>query len=128
MLANMVLNLLFVLPWYLSGIPGAHAGLALATSASAYLNAGLLYRGLLREGIYQPGPALPHFWIGLWAALGVMVALLILLAPGWDQWSGWAAAQRGVVLIGLIAAGSGAFLLTLWLAGLRPRQFLLHDS
>jgi putative peptidoglycan lipid II flippase len=40
----------------------------------------------------------------------------------------WAAAQRGMVLFGLIAAGSGAFLLTLWLAGLRPRQFLLHDS
>jgi len=57
-----------------------------------------------------------------------MVALLILLAPGWDQWSGWAATQRGLVLFGLIAAGSGSFLLTLWLAGLRPRQFLLHDA
>jgi len=127
MLANMVLNLLFVLPWYLSGVPGAHAGLALATSASAYLNAGLLYRGLRREGIYQPGPALPHFQVGLWSALAVMVALLVLLAPEWGQWSDWAARQRAIALFGLVAVGTGGFLATLWLAGLRPRQFLLHD-
>lgn len=128
MLANMVLNLLFVLPWYLSGVPGAHAGLALATSASAYLNAGLLYRGLRREGIYLPGPALPHFQVGLWTALAVMVALLVLLAPEWGQWSDWAARQRGAALFGLIAAGAGGFAATLWLAGLRPRHFLLRDA
>lgn len=128
MLANMALNVLFVLPWYLSGVPGAHAGLALATSASAYLNAGLLYRGLRREGIYQPGPVLPQFRVGLGAALVVMVALLLVLAPAWDQWSLWSAGQRALSLLGLIVAATAGFGITLWLAGLRPHQFLLHDT
>jgi len=127
MLANMGLNVAFVLPWYLYGVPGAHAGLALATSASAYLNAGLLYRGLRREGIYQPGPVLPRFRVGLGLALVVMIGVLVLLAPEWGQWSDWPATRRGMVLLGLVGAGAGGFLATLWIAGLRPRQFLLHD-
>ena len=52
MVANMVMNLLFVLPllWYFNV---GHLGLALATSLSAYLNAFLLLRGLRRIGAYQ---------------------------------------------------------------------------
>ncbi|MDG2271082.1 MAG: murein biosynthesis integral membrane protein MurJ, partial [Halioglobus sp.] len=56
MVANMVMNLLFTLPlMYLWNI--GHVGLALATSAAAIMNAGLLLRGLLRAGFYefQPG-------------------------------------------------------------------------
>ena len=52
MAANMVLNLLFVLPlMYFWNI--GHLGLALATSVAAYLNAGLLLRGLARAGVYR---------------------------------------------------------------------------
>ncbi len=46
MVANMVLNLILV--W-----PLQHAGLALATSLSAFLNAGMLLIGLHRLGIYS---------------------------------------------------------------------------
>ncbi len=55
MIANMGLNLIFI-------VPLAHAGLALATALSAFLNAGLLARGLRRQGvlIFQPaGGAMP---------------------------------------------------------------------
>ena len=48
MVANMVMNLCFTLPlmhfWNIG-----HVGLALATSLAAMLNAGLLFRGLLRS-------------------------------------------------------------------------------
>ncbi len=128
MLANIVLNGAFVLPWYLSGIPGAHAGLALATSASAYINAGLLYRGLIREGIYQPGPALRRLRAGLPVALGVMVLVLAVLSPSFGQWTDWTVSTRLFALTGLITAGAGALILTLLAAGLRPRHFLLREA
>ena len=51
LLANMLLNIAIVLPWYQSGASGPHAGLAAATSLSAFLNAGLLYRGLRHDGV-----------------------------------------------------------------------------
>ena len=127
MLANMLLNAVFVLPWYLSGIPGAHAGLALATSFSAYLNAYLLYRGLRRERIYQPGPALPHFRRALVLALAVMGMVLWLLRPEAILWNDWSALLRGSVLLGLVTAGVVTFTLTAWIMGLRPRQLLLRD-
>ena len=53
LLVNMLLNVAFVVPWYQSGAPGPHAGLALATSLSSFLNAGLLYRGLRRDGVIR---------------------------------------------------------------------------
>lgn len=52
MASNMVLNLLFVLPLYFIWNIG-HVGLALATSASAFLNMGLLWHGLVKKGVYR---------------------------------------------------------------------------
>ena len=52
MVANMGLNLLFVIPLHHLWKIG-HMGLALATSMAAYLNAGLLCLGLARKGIYR---------------------------------------------------------------------------
>ncbi|MGM0552530.1 MAG: murein biosynthesis integral membrane protein MurJ [Pseudomonadota bacterium] len=128
MLWNMVLNGAFVLPWYLSGLPGAHAGLALATSASAYINAGLLYRGLIREGIYQPGPGLARLRFGLPAALVVMAAVLVWLSPAFGQWTEWSVSARLLGLAGLIVAGVGSLGASLWVAGMRPRHLVLRDS
>ncbi|HBO12832.1 MAG TPA: murein biosynthesis integral membrane protein MurJ, partial [Halieaceae bacterium] len=56
MVANMVLNIAFVVPLMVY-LDLGHVGLALATSVAAYLNAGLLWRGLRREGIYRFDPA-----------------------------------------------------------------------
>ncbi|WP_019558830.1 murein biosynthesis integral membrane protein MurJ [Thioalkalivibrio sp. ALE12] len=128
MLWNMVLNGAFVLPWYLSGTPGAHAGLALATAASAYINAGLLYRGLIREGIYQPGPGLRRLRLGLPLGLAAMIGVLVWLSPEFGQWTEWSIDTRLLALAGLILAGTATLAATLWLAGLRPRHLLLRES
>ncbi len=53
MVTNMGLNLLFVGLLLFGGFEGPHAGLALASSVAAYLNAMLLYRGLRkRAGVF----------------------------------------------------------------------------
>src|SRR5690606_12674481 len=51
MVANMILNIAFVLP--LLRLELGHMGLALATSASAFLNAGMLFWGLRRTGVFR---------------------------------------------------------------------------
>ncbi|NNK38266.1 MAG: murein biosynthesis integral membrane protein MurJ, partial [Xanthomonadales bacterium] len=52
MVANMVLNLVFVGSLLAIDFRGPHTGLALASSAAAYLNAGLLYRMLRKQEAY----------------------------------------------------------------------------
>ncbi|MGB0668975.1 MAG: lipid II flippase MurJ, partial [Porticoccaceae bacterium] len=79
MVSNMVLNLLFVLPLHYYWEIG-HMGLAAATSASAFLNAGLLFVFLRRNNIYAPSARWLRFFAGLLLSVAAMLAVLILLA------------------------------------------------
>ena len=54
MAANIVFCLILIYPL-------RHVGLALSTSLAAYLNAGLLYRALNKEGVYLPAARLGKF-------------------------------------------------------------------
>ena len=113
--ANMVFNLLFI--W-----PLQHAGLALATSVAAYLNAALLYRGLRRQGVYRPSSR----WLGLWlqvaAAVGVMAAVLLLWAPPLEAWLATSVWRRAGWLVLWILVGAVTYFGVLWLLGLRWRD------
>jgi putative peptidoglycan lipid II flippase len=121
MVANMVLNLLFVLPLYhLYNI--GHVGLALATSVAAYLNAGLLWRGLRRERIYHFAPVWRAFLLRLLVATAVMLLLLLWLAAPPSDWLAWDWLRRSRELALLVAAGTGSYLAVLLLAGARPRD------
>ena len=84
MAANMVMNLAFVLPllWYFNV---GHVGLALATSASAWLNAGLLLRGLLKQGVFTWQPGWGAYILRLFAATSAMTAAVLLLGEGADR-------------------------------------------
>ena len=115
MAANMVFNLLLVF-WL------DHAGLALATSLSAFLNAGLLWLTLRREGVFVWQPGWGRFLLQLIPATAFMVALLILLMPEVSEWAGFSWQQRVLWLSTLVAAGGGSYLLILILAGLRLRD------
>ncbi|NNM00591.1 MAG: murein biosynthesis integral membrane protein MurJ [Gammaproteobacteria bacterium] len=115
MLSNMVLNIILVFPL-------AHAGLALATSLSAYLNAGLLGRGLLRDGVYRPAAGWPVFLARAAAANVVMCVLLIWWVPDTALWSGWHWSQRATTLAGAIFMGAGVYALTLAALGMRTRH------
>ena len=119
MLSNMVMNVLFVVPLMLLGVPGVHAGLALATALAAYVNAGLLYRYLRRDGVYQPVPG----WSGLMGQMffGLVTMTIVVAwgAPAAAEWAEMSGARRVMELGTWIVAGIASYLFALRLAGMR---------
>ncbi len=86
LLVNMFFNIVIVVPWYLSDTPGAHAGLAIATSISAMTNAYLLYRGLRRDKVYQPSATWFKVLMQIIVAASVMSLLLFLYDRSATTW------------------------------------------
>ncbi|BCD96944.1 murein biosynthesis integral membrane protein MurJ [Marinagarivorans cellulosilyticus] len=122
MVANMGLNVLFVVPLHFGWQLG-HAGLALATCASAFLNAGLLYRGLLKSQAFVPENNLLRFALllcvaslvmgaGLWFSLQYLPSFEVL---GWLPRIGYTAL--------FCMAGFAVYVLVLLLLGVRVRDF-----
>ncbi len=118
MVANMGLNVAFVYPLHTYYAIG-HVGLALATFASACLNAGLLLRGLLVKQVYavQPG----FWWLLLRAgvAAAIMSGLLMVFTPAFPEWveSSWL--ERLIPMMGLVVGGVVVYVLSLLVLGLR---------
>jgi putative peptidoglycan lipid II flippase len=106
MVGNMAMNVLFVVPMVMAGFEGPHAGLALATSLSAFLNAGLLFRRLRREGVYRAEPGWWAFTFKIAAATAVMGAMLWWFAGGLQAWFAAGPFERAARL-GVLIAGAG---------------------
>jgi len=119
MVANMAMNLVFVALLVAGGYPG-HVGLALATSLSACLNAGLLWRGLLRDRTYRFDPAwravLPRLALGCL----IMVGGLLWFTPPAATWLQLDAMDRALRIAAVCALGLTVLVATLIGAGLRP--------
>lgn len=122
MVANMVLNLLFVVPLYHFWNIG-HVGLALATSVAAWLNAGLLLRGLLRENVFRWQPGWKLLLQRLVLACLLMVLVLVLFTPGVQQWLDWGWQSRILRLLLLVAAGVAVYLISHVASGTRIGDF-----
>lgn len=119
LITNMLLNLVFVIPMVRLGIQGPHAGLALATSIAAWVNAGLLYRTLKRRNIYRPRQGWPRLLGQAVLAGGVLAAMLAWAVPGTGEWLAWTAGQRVTQLLVWVVAGIATYFVVLRLAGLR---------
>ncbi len=121
MVANMVMNVIFVFPL-------AHAGLALATSLSAFLNAALLFRVLRKEGVYAP----ENGWFKL--ALQVLFANTIMAAMLWwgagdlQIWFAWGGWERVQHLMLWIVLGALGYFVALLLVGVNFRALLQKRS
>ncbi|AMK32920.1 murein biosynthesis integral membrane protein MurJ [Pseudomonas mosselii] len=103
--------------------PLAHAGLALAISLGACLNAGLLFWKLRSQQLFQPQPGWMAFLLKLVLAVTLMSGVLLLgmhYLPAWEQGNMLA---RFLRLGGLIAAGVVTYFGCLYLCGFRPRHF-----
>jgi len=115
MAANMVLNLILI--W-----PLQHAGLALATSIAAFLNAGLLFVGLYRLGVYRPQVGWGALGLRLLLANTAMVLVILWLGSAADSWLEWSVWRRAWQLSILCVAGGSVYFVVLLAVGLRPRH------
>lgn len=115
MVANMVMNLMLI--W-----PLAHAGLALATSLSAFMNAGLLLRGLMRAGVYHWQPGWGVFLGRLVAACGALWLVLEWLVRPESEWLRVGVMQRAHWMLVLVGCGVAVYSAVLVALGLRLRH------
>lgn len=103
--------------------PLGHAGLTLATSIGACVNATLLFVFLRRRGYYAPTPGWWPFLARVVVALGVLAAALYALAGPAETWLAatlWTKVGRLAVVI---AGGAVAYFGALFLLGFRLRDF-----
>ncbi len=115
MVVNMALNLALVLPL-------AHAGLALATSLAAYLNAGLLFRHLRRGGVYTPRPGWRPLVLRVALANTLLALMLWYGSGGLQMWLAWDVLERAAHLAAWIGAAAVAYFVCLWAFGVNLRQ------
>ncbi|MFC5697924.1 murein biosynthesis integral membrane protein MurJ [Pseudomonas sp. GCM10022186] len=116
LVVTQLMNLAFVFPL-------RHAGLALAISLAACMNAGLLYWQLRKQQLFQPEPGWGKFLCKLVLAVLVMCAVLLgvmHLLPAWDLGG---MAERLLRLGVLVGAGVIAYFGMLVLLGFRLRDF-----
>ncbi|MCF6189466.1 MAG: murein biosynthesis integral membrane protein MurJ [Cocleimonas sp.] len=133
-LSNIVLSALIVYPWYKLGYIGPHAGLAFAVAMAGYINAGMLYYQLKKQGIYfhQKGSASQKESARLWVrdlfrigvALIVMAAVLWWLTPADSWWQGATMWTKVGHLLALVVLAVMAYFGALFLLGVRKQHIV----
>jgi putative peptidoglycan lipid II flippase len=126
-LVNIVLNLI-VLTLYLTGFwtIAPHAGLAAATSLGAFVNAVLLYKGLIKSGVYQPETGWLAYCAKIVVACIIMGVVIVWFAGALDNWAALKAMQRVVHLFSVITLGAAIYFVCLLIMGIRPGHFLRY--
>ncbi len=115
LVANMVLNLMLV--WHFK-----HAGLALATSLSAFINAGLLFYGLVQTRVVTLNPGWGVFLARVVFANLCMLAVLYLVSPAEMTWFGLGFWHRFGMMLLICATGAVTYGASLLLVGYRPKE------
>jgi len=120
MVSNMVLNIVLVFQL-------AHAGLALATSLSAFLNAFLLLRCLLKDGVYKPRAGWKVFFFRILIANSVM-ALVLYFGVNSSSWYTWDVIDRVLNLFLWIGVGMVVYGFCLIATGLRLSHLSVRSA
>lgn len=121
MVSNMVLNVLFVFPlmWYFGM---GHVGLSLATSVSAWINAGLLYLGLRRGGISLTGVFEAKFVARLVVAVSMMGIAVSMMSPAVSLWLTADLRWRVGQMTLLVFVGMASFAMVLAVLGFKLNE------
>ncbi len=101
-----------------------HAGLALAIGLGACMNAGLLYFYLRKANLFQPQPGWSSFLLKLLIALIVMSTVLHFVAGNNAVWLSYKLVPKLTHLLVLLVLGAASYFATLWLMGIRIKDFI----
>ncbi|HWA11795.1 MAG TPA: murein biosynthesis integral membrane protein MurJ [Burkholderiales bacterium] len=115
-------------PVFIWGLGLGHAGLALAISLGACLNAGLLFYKLRRQRVFVPQPGWTGFLAKLLLALVLMAVALHFAMGGEARWLAVGLRERIAHLAGLVVLGAVVYLGGLALLGFRLRDFSRRAS
>ena len=122
MAVNMLLNVIFVLSLLnFTDIPG-HVGLALATTGSAYCNAGLLAFALRQEQFLTLNRSFSLMLLKILLAVAGMTFLLFSFSPDLHAWTQLDWLTRLFDLIILIIPAILCYIVMLWIMGIRPKH------
>ena len=119
MVANMAFNLMLV--WHFK-----HVGLAAASTMSAFLNAGMLYWGLHKRGVYRLGS---HWIVIGWRYLGANVAMVLVLlwiTPPSSYWLQGSWHLKVPYILGICVVGIVAYFAALLALGFRFKEIRHH--
>ena len=124
LVTNAVLNVLFV--WALQRYPVGppHAGLAVASSLSAWLNASLLYRSLRRQDRHRPLPGWPRHLAVIATGCAAMSAFLLWRAQGAASWLTMDLGPQLAELALLVIGGGLIYVAVVGLLGALHRHLL----
>lgn len=119
---NLFLTVSMVLPWYFVGLVAPHAGLALATSVAAFVNAAQLLVVLVRSRIFQPAPGWLFLGIRVSFATAGMALVVLALTGPLSQWLEMTSLERALHLVSWLVGSGIVYLLLLFAGGFRWRQ------
>jgi len=121
-LINVALTAAITTPLWLGAVPGAHAGIALATGLAGLANAGLLWRALRRQAGFRLEAGWGRHLLRLLVASLALAAAVLVAVHAVGDWRAWAGLARWGLLLAVVAAGAGAYGLALLAMGWRPRE------
>lgn len=110
-----------------AGYAGTHAGLALAISVAAIVNAWLLYHGLRKDRVLSLSPGWPMLLVRIGVANIAMAACVGYLDRPLDWWLAASVWERSMWLGTIVCAGATAYFVVLLLLGARLSHFR-HQS
>lgn len=105
-----------------------HLGLALATSVAAFVNAALLIRGLLANGLYRPGRRLARVAAASGIGAAAMSLALHLAVPDDAFWIAAGIGARIGALALAVLGGLAVYALAVLALGIRPADLRHRDG
>ncbi|MEJ2180903.1 MAG: murein biosynthesis integral membrane protein MurJ [Gammaproteobacteria bacterium] len=126
MVAKIIVTLVLVLSMLHFSYEAPHVGLALATALSALFQSWLLYRGLVKDGIYTPDPGWFLYLLKIGLACTVMGVVLYYGVEDVFLWAKWSVYQRAFNILLWVGAGTGVYLLVLLITGVKIKELIKH--